>query len=103
VIYAEFSVEALLRADSAGRSAFYNVALQNGWMSRNEVRRLENLPPIPGGDVYTVQTNLTPLGQLGNEKSPAEAARAALAAWLGTLNQDSSGTRANADTETLTS
>ncbi|MCY0385648.1 phage portal protein [Robbsia sp. Bb-Pol-6] len=88
VIYAEFAVEALLRADSAGRAAFYNIALQNGWMSRNEVRRLENLPPIPGGDVFTVQTNLTPIEQLGKDKSPAEAARAALAAWMGTLNQD---------------
>lgn len=84
-IYAEFSVEALLRADSAGRSAFYNVALQNGWMSRNEVRRLENLPPIPGGDVYTVQTNLTPLDQLGQSRDPADAARAALRAWLAGL------------------
>lgn len=85
-IYAEFSVEALLRADSAGRAAFYNVALQNGWMSRNEVRRLENLPPIPGGDVYTVQTNLSPIEQLGKAQgSAADAARAALQAWLGTL------------------
>ncbi|EPT1463041.1 phage portal protein, partial [Proteus mirabilis] len=38
--YAEFSVEGLLRADSAGRSAYYTTALQNGWMSRNDVRRL---------------------------------------------------------------
>lgn len=84
-VYAEFSVEGLLRADSAGRSAFYNVALQNGWMSRNEVRALENLPPIEGGDVYTVQVNLTPLGQLGNQPQPADAARAALKAWLDAL------------------
>ncbi|MDR5825799.1 phage portal protein [Caballeronia sp. LZ043] len=87
-IYAEFSVEALLRADSAGRAAFYNVALQNGWMSRNEVRRMENLPPIPGGDVYTVQTNLTPIEQLGKGDSPANAARAAVSAWLSTLDQN---------------
>ncbi|SDV49812.1 phage portal protein [Chitinasiproducens palmae] len=89
-IYAEFSVEALLRADSAGRAAFYNVALQNGWMSRNEVRRLENLPPIPGGDVYTVQTNLTPIELLGRaEADTAAAARAALRAWLGKLEDAS--------------
>lgn len=86
-IYAEFSVEALLRADSAGRAAYYNIAVQNGWMSRNEVRRLENLPPIPGGDVYTVQVNLTPLDQLGRQPTEADAARAALSAWLGTLHQ----------------
>ena len=66
-LFAEFSVEGLLRADSAGRSAYYTTALQNGWMSRNDVRRLENLPPIDGGDIYTVQLNLTPLDQLGRD------------------------------------
>lgn len=88
-IYAEFAVEALLRADSAGRSAFYNIALQNGWMSRNEVRRLENMSPIPGGDAYTVQVNLTPLEKLGASTSQADAARAAMHAWLGTLQAGS--------------
>ena len=81
-IYAEFSVEGLLRADSAGRAAYYNTALQNGWMSRNEVRALDNLKPIEGGDVYTVQTNLTPIQLLGTQDQQAVAARAALQAWL---------------------
>ncbi|WP_413732334.1 phage portal protein [Sodalis sp. RH20] len=81
--FAEFSVEGLLRADSAGRSAFYTTALQNGWMSRNDVRRLENLPPIDGGDIYTVQLNLTPLDQLGKDNvASGERARAALESWL---------------------
>jgi len=68
-IYAEFSVEALLRADSAGRAAHYSTALQNGWMNRNEVRALENMAPIPGGDVYTAQVNLAPLAQLGRPEA----------------------------------
>ncbi|MBB1603322.1 phage portal protein [Variovorax sp. UMC13] len=108
-IYAEFGVEALLRADSAGRASFYNIALQNGWMSRNEVRRLENMPPIPGGDIYTVQTNLSPLDQLGQAKSPADAARAALQAWLSNLqtNPDASAAeqiaRDRAEIDALTS
>ncbi|MBW5815870.1 phage portal protein [Yersinia kristensenii] len=81
--FAEFSVEGLLRADSAGRSAYYTTALQNGWMNRNDVRRLENLPPIDGGDIYTVQLNLTPLDQLGSDStSGGEKARAALESWL---------------------
>lgn len=82
--YAEFSVEGLLRADSAGRSAYYTTALQNGWMSRNDVRRLENLPPIDGGDIYTVQLNLTPLEQLGQETSSneAEKLKAQITSWL---------------------
>lgn len=61
----EYNLDGLLRADSAGRSAYYSTALQNGWMSRNEVRRKENLNTIDGGDEYTVQVNLTPLESLG--------------------------------------
>ncbi|MGP0152186.1 phage portal protein [Pantoea ananatis] len=73
-LFAEFSVEGLLRADSAGRSAYYTTALQNGWMSRNDVRRLENMPPIEGGEIYTVQLNLTPLEDLKQNSLAAQAA-----------------------------
>ncbi|MGQ6589239.1 phage portal protein [Serratia sp. IR-2025] len=72
--FAEFSVEGLLRTDSVGRAAYYTTALQNGWMSRNDVRRLENLPPIPGGEIYTVQLNLTPLEDLKQNNLGAQAA-----------------------------
>ncbi|PHI31040.1 phage portal protein [Budvicia aquatica] len=71
--FAEFSVEGLLRADSAGRSAYYTTALQNGWMSRNDVRRLENLPPIEGGDIYTVQLNLIALEDLKSHNQATKA------------------------------
>lgn len=67
--YAEFVIEGLMRADSSGRAALYTSAGQNGWMTRNEMRRRENLPPIEGGDTLTVQSNLVPLDQLG--KQPA--------------------------------
>lgn len=83
-IYAEFGVEGLLRADSAGRAAYYNTLLQNGVFNRNEVRALENRAPIPGGEIYTVQTNLTPIDQLG-KATQSEAARNALKAWLAEL------------------
>lgn len=72
-LFAEFSVEGLLRADSAGRAAYYTTALQNGWMSRNDVRRLENMPPIEGGELYTVQLNLTPLEDLKQNSQAAQA------------------------------
>ncbi|HEM8507781.1 TPA: phage portal protein [Citrobacter koseri] len=72
-VLAEFSVEGLLRADSAGRAAYYTSALQNGWMSRNDVRRLENMPPIEGGDIYTVQLNLTQLKNLENSNPAVQA------------------------------
>lgn len=65
----KFSVEGLLRADSAARAAFYNQMLQNGVMSRNEVRRLENLPPVEGGEVLTVQVNMTTLDKVGRNEN----------------------------------
>ncbi|MFJ3121049.1 phage portal protein [Pseudomonas protegens] len=79
--YAEFSLEAFLRADSAGRAAYLSTMGQNGYMTRNEGRRKENLPSMPGGDVLTVQSNLVPLDQLG-KMNDGQSAREALKAWL---------------------
>lgn len=83
VYYAEFSVEGLLRADSAGRAAYYHAALNDGWMNRDTVCTKENLPKPPGGDIYTVAVNLVPLDQLGKQPSGNEQARGAMASWLG--------------------
>lgn len=63
--FAEFSVEGLLRADSNGRANYYKQALQDGWMNRNEVRAKENLPPIDGGEKFTIQLNMTTLDKVG--------------------------------------
>lgn len=63
-IYIEHNVEGLLRADSGARANFYATALQNGWMSRSEVRAKENLPQKDGTDELTVQVNLTNLEDL---------------------------------------
>jgi HK97 family phage portal protein len=50
----EFNLEGLLRGDSKSRSEFYRAALGDtqtpGWMVRNEIRELENLPPVDGWD-----------------------------------------------------
>lgn len=73
--YAEFAVEGLLRADTAGRTALYASALQNGWMNRNQVARLENMPPVPGGDIYTVQSNLVPIDKVGQQITPGTPAQ----------------------------
>lgn len=62
--FVRFNVDALLRADIAGRADFYSKAVQNGWMTRNEVRGKENLNSDPALDGYTVQTNMTPLDKL---------------------------------------
>jgi HK97 family phage portal protein len=86
--FAEFAIEGLLRADSAARSAFYASALQNGWMNRTTVAKLENLPPIPGGDVYTVQSNLIPIDKLGQADAGSNV-QDALKAFLGITEKES--------------
>lgn len=83
--YAEFSVEGLLRADSAGRASFYSQMTQNGIYTRDDCRERENLERRGGNaDVLTVQSNLVPLDQLGKAAPAAEQVRAALTAWLST-------------------
>lgn len=84
-VFAEFNLDALLRGDSTARAAFYASMAQNGIRTRNEIRAIENLPPQEGGDVLTVQSNLTPLAGLGNigASNDAQQVRAALRAFLG--------------------
>lgn len=60
-IVIEFNIEGLLRGDSAARSTFYQSALMNGWMTINEVRALENMPPVPGGDEPRMQSQNVPI------------------------------------------
>ena len=80
---AEFNVEGLMRADSAGRAALYSSFAQNGVMNRDEIRRLENLPPLPGGGDLTVQANLVRLQDLGNQPAGnGQGVREMLRSWL---------------------
>lgn len=58
----EHVVEGLLRGSTEERYAAYAVARQWGWLSVNEVRALENLPPIPGGDAHLQPMNMAPVG-----------------------------------------
>ncbi|MBB3034046.1 HK97 family phage portal protein [Erythrobacter lutimaris] len=57
----EFNVEGFLRADSAGRAEFYDK--MRPFMTTNEVRRLEGLPPIEGGDTIMAQMQDVPLSR----------------------------------------
>ena len=41
-------------------------------MTRNEVRRLENLPVVDGADALTAQNNLVPLDKLGEQKNTSQ-------------------------------
>lgn len=60
----EFNFDALLRASLEDRLNAYSKAVQNGLKTRNECRKLENDPSLPGGDVLTAQTNLAPIDML---------------------------------------
>ncbi len=69
--YAEFSIEGLLRADSAARAEYFAKMANNGVMTRDEIREKENLPRKGGNaDVLTVQSAMIPLDQLG-QSSPS--------------------------------
>lgn len=57
----DFNLEGLLRADSAGRASFYQTMTAIGAMTINEVRALENLPPVPGGETPRMQMQNVPI------------------------------------------
>lgn len=67
----EFNLEGLLRGDSKARAAFYQSGLNNGWMTINEVRALENMPPVEGGNVPRMQSQNVPITQAGQAALPA--------------------------------
>lgn len=60
--YAKYKVEGLLRGDSSSRAEFYRVMREVGAFSANDVRELEDRPPIENGDQYLQPMNLVPLG-----------------------------------------
>lgn len=61
--FAEFDVRGALRADAAGRSAFYGQMAALGVFSVNEIRSFENLNPVDGGDIRVVPLNMQTLEQ----------------------------------------
>lgn len=65
----EFNLEGLLRGDSEGRANFYREMSGIGAMTINEIRALENLPPVPGGDVPRMQMQNVPITQAGQEEA----------------------------------
>jgi HK97 family phage portal protein len=69
----EFNIEGLLRGDSKTRSEVHASALQNGWRTINEVRALENLPPIAGGETPRMQMQNVPITEAGQSPPPGEA------------------------------
>lgn len=68
---AKYSVQGLLRGDSTARANYYRVMREVGGMSANDIRDLEDRPPVEGGNTYLQPLNMAPLGQT---PEPAETA-----------------------------
>ena len=66
--FIKFNVDGLLRGDYQSRMNGYAIARQNGWMSANDIRELENMnliSPNEGGDIYMVNGNMLKLKDVG--------------------------------------
>lgn len=90
-IFVKFNVDGLLRGDYASRMNGYAVARQNGWMSANDIRELEDMNRIPaelGGDLYLVNGNMTKLADAG--------------AFAGKTNSETEGSKNEQITKTKT-
>ena len=74
-VFIKFNVDGLLRGDYVSRMSGYATARQNGWMSANDIRELENLDRIPeelGGDLYLINGAMTKLQDAGAFAKQAE-------------------------------
>lgn len=79
IYYARYDLADFLRADSAARASFFSLMVNNGIMTRDEVREQMNMQRRGGNaDVLTVQTALAPLDNIGQSSSNTEAALALL-------------------------
>lgn len=82
-VYTRLNLAGLLRGDLKTRYDAYAVGRLNGWLSSNDIRELEDMNPIAGGDQYLVQSQMVPLDKLAelvqaqidraNEPPPAPA------------------------------
>jgi HK97 family phage portal protein len=64
-MHAEHVIDALLKPDIKTRYEAYRLARQAGWLTANEIRALENYPPVEGGD----EIQYTPVGGAPNEQT----------------------------------
>ena len=66
--FIKFNVDGLLRGDYQSRMQGYSIGRQNGWLSANDIREMENMNPIPdeeGGNLYLINGNLCKLRDAG--------------------------------------
>lgn len=61
--FIEFNLSGLMRGDQKSRYEAYAIGRQWGWLSVNDIRRLENMPPVAGGDTYLQPLNMVAAGK----------------------------------------
>jgi HK97 family phage portal protein len=70
-VFIRMNIDALMRATAEVRASFLSTMVGAGLMTRNEARAKENLPPMEGGDVLTVQAQMVPLAGIERRAPPA--------------------------------
>ena len=73
--YCQFNLDGLMRGSYKERMEGYSIARQNGWMSANDIRQLENQNPIPdeeGGNAYLVNGNMISVRRAAQNPAPEE-------------------------------
>ncbi len=73
-LYIEHDLGGLLRGDLATRYEAYRVGREGGWLSPDEIRAMENMSKIPGGDTYLQPMNHVPLGTANDNGEPKQGA-----------------------------
>lgn len=68
--YVEHVMDGMLRGDFLSRMTAHSTSVQNAIRTPNEVRGLENLPPLPGGDDLMIQGATVPVGTQSNAVEP---------------------------------
>ena len=100
--FIEFDLRGLVRGDLLKRSQAYALGRQWGWLSRNDIRSLENMPRIEGGDDYLTPMNMHVLGEEPEDEEAEQAANAAALARMLSKRGSSNGWANGNGTETMT-
>ncbi|MDZ4382816.1 MAG: phage portal protein [Parvibaculum sp.] len=95
---AEFNIDALLRADSKTRAEIFARGVATSRWTPNEVRAMDNQPPLAGGDRLLAQGALVPLDALGAAASPEQQMRSAIVAMIATAVAEQEAARRGAQT-----
>ena len=67
--FVRFNLGGLMRGNMESRYRSYAIGRQWGWLNVNDIRELEDKPPVPGGDVYLTPMNMLKADKLGQKKS----------------------------------